>query len=709
VATHAASRDSIDVEVEAVVEHRIWAAGDGSVAIARVRIGREQHVAKGPLAHLQPGDRALLVGRWADHPKHGRQIQVQSAEPVDATDSDAVIAYVSKTMTGIGVKTARRLVDLYGEETFAVLDSDARSALAALPSITAKKAAVAAEDWQRARSDRDLYILLSRHRLAHLVPMLSRRFGSAALARVRDDPYDLVRLRGVAFESADRVARDVGVGFDSPRRAQAAVLHVLHEGARSGHTRLPVTDVLAGAAALLHAAPDPTALSGLEQRGDVLVADGFAQTAAADRLERRIAAAARRLLDTKPTPSVQIPDARPSSVTLTDEQWSAVRRAFDYGLSVVTGGPGTGKSTLVRAIVALAAKADLHVALCAPTGVAAVRLADVSGHEASTIHSLIGISHDGVALDRDTPLDADVIVCDESSMVDTEVAGYLLDAARDGCRVVLVGDVDQLPSVGAGAVLSDVIDSGQVPTTRLTRIFRQAERSLLVTGAHAIRAGRTPAVSSPDPEVVHDFFWLPEPAPARLLDLTCDLVADRLPRWLGVDPVRDVLCLVPTHRDPVGRHALNRALADRLNPHGDPILGGDARVGDRLMWTKNTPALGLMNGSLVRCVDAYPDGDLECVDEADRHVRIPAKQARALIRAYAATVHKAQGCEAPVVVVVLHSSAHHALLNTRLLYTAVTRARRACVVVGDPVAFSRALANRQSDVRHTALKARLSR
>lgn len=198
---------------------------------------------------------------------------------------------------------------------------------------------------------------------------------------------------------------------------------------------------------------------------------------------------------------------------------------------------------------------------------------------------------------------------------------------------------------------------------------------------------------------------MPEPDANRLLSLTCDLIADRLPQWLDVDPVRDVLCLVPTHRDPVSRHALNRALADRLNPNGEKILDGEARVGDRLMWTKNTPALGLMNGSLVRCSDALPGGDLECIDEASNTVRIPTS---ALMRAYAATVHKAQGSEAPVVVV-LHSSAHRALLNTRLLYTAVTRARRACVVVGEPAAFSAALANRQGDVRHTGLRPRLGR
>lgn len=696
-------------EENVTVEHRIWAADDGAFVIARVRIGRRPLVvAKGALGHLQTGDRARLRGRWVDHSKHGRQIQVISAEPIDPTGSAEIADYLAKTMSHVGRRLAQRLVDEHGDDTFAVLDADAKAALRSLR-LPEAKVSEAAGDWHAARSGRDLYMLLAPHRLLRLLDPLTRRFGAQAVARLRADPYDVVRYRGVGFESADRLAQAVGVPADSPRRAQAAVLHCLQDASSNGHTRLPVDDLLGRAARLLKAPLDPTALSGLEQRGDVCVDGGWAQTRAAEEMERKLTAALRRLLQSTPTPKVGVPDDRPEEIGLTDEQWQAVRRAFTYGASVITGGPGTGKSTLVKAIVALAGKADLSVALCAPTGVAAVRLAEVSGHDASTIHSLLGINQHGGVQVETGGLDADIIVCDETSMVDTEVAAHLLDAARDGARVVLVGDVDQLPSVGAGAVLADLISSRKVPTTRLTRIFRQAERSLLVVGAHAIREGRAPSMTSEDPEAVRDLFWIPEPRAGQLLELTCDLIADRLPSWLGVDPRRDVLCLVPTHRDPVGRHALNRALADRLNPHGDPILDGEARVGDRLMWTKNSPDLGLMNGSLVQCVSALDGGDLECVDEAGVTRRIPKKKTRSLIRAYAATVHKAQGCEAPVVVIVLHSSAHHALLNTRLLYTAVTRARRACVIVGDPQAFATALANQQGDIRYTGLPERLVR
>jgi exodeoxyribonuclease V alpha subunit len=388
---------------------------------------------------------------------------------------------------------------------------------------------------------------------------------------------------------------------------------------------------------------------------------------------------------------------------LSDEQRHAVEASFARRLSVVTGGPGTGKTTLVRTLARLATRAERSLALCAPTGRAARRLTEATGQPAATVHRLLEWAPDeGPLRDSGYPLEQDLLVVDESSMLSLQVAQMLFDAVGDDTTVVLVGDADQLPPVGAGKPFADLIDSGSVPVTRLTHVFRQSARSMIVGAAHSILAGELPELS-PHEDQERDFFLLREDAETAVADLVVDVATTRLAAHFEVDPVRDVQVLSPVYRGELGIDALNARLRAELNPGGEELLDGLAHAGDKLIQTRNDYSTGLMNGQIVIALRADDDGEhlvVECDDGGE--LELPAGAARWLRPAYAISVHRAQGCEMPVVVVPVHA-AYGGMLSRNLLYTAVTRAQRACVLVGQPAAVRTAARRAESFQRHTRL------
>jgi exodeoxyribonuclease V alpha subunit len=695
---------SATVEVHAV----IFRAEDDGYAVLEVEDSEtgEEFVLVGPVAHLSAGERAEVSGDWQTHARYGRQLRAQGALPLDPADRAGRIAYLT-TLRHIGPARAERLVDEHGESVLGAIAADPEAVFASLRGLSAKQAAAAAESWHASRAVRDLHVQLAPHGLAHLAAPIHNRFGESSMTVLREDPYRLTEVEGVGFARADKIALAADVSPESPRRAQAAALYSLGEAEQQGNSYLPVGELTRRAARLLGLSPDPEIVC--EARG-LLVDDGRAyrepthasELAVAETLAAR--AEAPPHLDHDPGGA---PPADAEGAELTEEQWSAVRAAFASRISVLTGGPGVGKTACTRAIVEQAEAAGLRIALCSPTGRAARRLEEATGHEAQTIHRMLEwMPGRAPAFKPGHPLPVDLAIVDESSMLNLRLIEVLLDGLAESTHVVFVGDADQLPPIGAGKPFEDLIASGVAPVVRLTQIFRQAARSMITTAAHEINRGREPHLE-PGEDQEHDFFFIERPNPQRALETVVDVVAERAPARFGIDPIRDVQVLAPMYRGAVGIDALNERLRERLNPRGKRAAGDRFRVGDRLIQTRNSHELGLMNGSIVFLRGDDPDEE-EIVVETDEggSLTIPYGETATLRLAYAISVHKAQGCEVPVVVGVCHRS-HVRMLSRPLLYTAITRARTSCVLVGDRAALGAAIRRDDSGTRCSGLADRL--
>jgi exodeoxyribonuclease V alpha subunit len=657
----------------------------------------------GPLAHLQAGERAEVNGSWEEHNRYGFQLRATDALPLDPTDREGQVAYLT-SLRHIGEVRAETLVRLHGDDVLDRIAADPEGTLAALPGLGKRQAAAAAESWHASRAVRDLHVQLAPHGLAHVAPILHARHGVDAMRVLHEDPYSLVEIDGVGFLTADRIALATDVPPDSERRAQAAAVYALSEAERQGHTHLPEAELVRRAAELLGMQPGPEVLASAP---NLIKDEGRVYRSATHNRELWCAETLGRRASAEPHISHD-PGEEPGDSGLTNEQWEAVRGAFAARVSVITGGPGVGKTVCTKAIVEQVHAAHAKIALCAPTGRAARRLEEATGNEAETIHRMLDWMPGGEpGYDSGHPHPANLVLVDEASMLNLQILEVLLEGLAETTHIVLVGDADQLPPVGAGKPFADLIESGVAPITRLNHVFRQAARSMITTAAHAVNEGRDPSLE-PGPDQDHDFFFMDRPNPARAVDTVTSLVAERVPEGLGLDPVRDVQVLAPMYRTAVGIDALNEALQQRLNPSGRPALNERFRVGDRLIQTRNAHELGLMNGSICFLVDDDPDEEAIVLETDDGNsIVVPYDETAPLRLGYAISVHKAQGCEVPVVICVCHRS-HSRMLTRPLIYTAITRAKRTCVLVGERPALSQAVRRDDGGRRYSALAGRLA-
>jgi exodeoxyribonuclease V alpha subunit len=681
----------------------IFSAEDDGYAVLEVEDVEtaEGFALVGPVAHLSAGDRAEVSGEWQTHSRYGRQLRARGALPLDPADRAGRIAYLT-SLRHIGPARAELLVEEHGEAVLSKIAADPAAVFGSLRGVSGRQAADAAESWRASRAVRDLHVQLAPHGLAHLAAPIHSRFGDRSTAILHADPYRLTEVDGVGFLRADRIALAADVPPESPRRAQAAARYALAEAEQQGHTNLPLDELTARTARLIGLAPDPELL--LEGTGLVLD-DGRVYREPTHAAELALAETLRARSGQPPDLEHEPGDAPEGS--LTDEQWAAVRSAFAARISILTGGPGVGKTVCTKAIVEEAQAASARIALCAPTGRAARRLEEATGEEAQTIHRLLEWQPGREPSFRPGhPLPVDLVIVDESSMLNLRLMLVLLEGLAESTHVVLVGDADQLPPIGAGKPFEDLIASGIVPVVRLSQIFRQAARSMITTAAHEINAGRPPHLE-PQGGQDHDFFFIDRPSPERALETVVEVVAERVPKRFDMDPVRDVQVLAPMYRGAVGIDALNERLQARLNPDGEKALDGRFRIGDRLIQTRNSHELGLMNGSIVFLREDDP-GEEEIVVDTDEGGRltIPYGETATLRLAYAISVHKAQGCEVPVMVGVCHRS-HTRMLTRPLLYTAITRARSTCVLVGERSALAAAVRRDDSGGRHSGLAERL--
>jgi len=673
----------------------------------------------GPLVHLEDHERARVVGTWVQDSRYGPQVKVTEATPLAPTDADGpvAVAYLVR-VKHVGVKRATRLVETYGAgAVFDVIDRDPHAAFTAA-GIRSGRAAEATRSWERLRVTRRLHLLLAPHGLAYLAARIRETYGDGAHRIVSERPYELTSVFGVGFLIADRIAQRLGVEPGSPDRARAAALHVLSEAERGGSTCLPLDVLLSSAGDLL--GPPGIGEPGIEQLvqdGDLVRDAQWIYRTQTAELEAELAERVHELVDSKPGDRLDDPEADPGAdpeSTLTDEQLTGVHNAFTHRLSLITGGPGTGKTASIRTIATAAAGQGARVLLVAPTGRAAIRMHEASGMRATTVHSALGwIPGEGPTHDELDPLSCDLLIVDETSMANLELSVALLRAVGRKAHVVLVGDADQLAPVGAGKPFAELVASDSIPTTRLTHIFRQAAGSMIVQGAHAIRRGNAPTFTTSE-GMRRDLFLIERPTAQAALEEIVSLVSERLPAHYGIDPVRDIQVFAPVYRGDVGIDALNVALRDRLNPDGRPVRGGRLRIGDKLMMTgRNLHDLGLMNGTLLRLLDETSGDEDEAAlilaGDEGTIFRLPPEQADRLQLAYACSVHRGQGIELPVAVIVAHPAAGAFFLRREMLYTAITRAKLATVIVGTREVIARAARTPDTGRRYSRLGERLLR
>jgi exodeoxyribonuclease V alpha subunit len=727
--------------LEAVLERITYANEETGYTVARVATGRSSDLLTvvGPLLGAQPGESLRLRGRWASHPQYGRQFQVEAYDTVLPATIQGIRRYLgSGLIKGIGPRMAERIVDHFGETTLEVIEQ-APGRLVEVPGLGPKRTGMITAAWAEQQAIKEVMVFLQGVGVStSLAVRIYKTYRDEAIQVVRREPYRLAgEVWGIGFKTADQIARSLGIPHDSPERVRAGLQFALSEATEDGHCYLPETELVAKATGLLGvdtvlagrcleelvaeegvvaeplpAAVSPDAAAGTD-RAVWLVPFHRAEVALAGGLLRLLRAPSDRL------PWSQAVDwtvalgwlRRTTGVTLAPEQEAAVRLALTERVAVLTGGPGCGKSYTVRAIVALARAKQAKILLAAPTGRAAKRLSELAGLEAATLHRLLQLRPGGdAAFDRDHPLDADLVVVDETSMLDVLLANKLIKAIPPGAHLLLVGDVDQLPSVGAGEVLRDLLAADRLPRVRLTKVFRQAQQSGVVTNAHRINAGQPPITRG-----LADFFLFPEDDPDQVADLIVDIVANRLPRRFGLDPARDVQVLCPMHRGPAGAGALNERLQAALTPAREGLaerrFGGRVyRVGDKVMQLRNNydkGTAGVFNGSVgVITALSLEDSELRVLLDEDEEVAYGFDELDELTHAYAVSIHRSQGSEYPCVVVPLTMSAWM-MLQRNLLYTAVTRAKRLVVLVGSKRALAKAVRTQGAGGRYTALTERL--
>lgn len=715
-------------EIEGQIERITFENPDNGYTIARVRVPGELEpvTVLGNLIHPAPGVQVRLRGEWVRHPKYGRQFKVSRAETVTPTSEEGIRRYLgSGLVKGIGPELADRIVDHFGVDTLRVIDQEPQR-LREVEGIGRKRVGTLEQAWKAQKDVRRLMVFLQEHGVGSGRAMrIYQQYGADALSVVQQNPYRLASdVFGIGFTTADALADRLGFGKDSPQRVQAGLLFVLQRGSEEGHTYLPYDLYLMRAHELLMVDRDALTrgVAVLYEHRKIItddLNDPGAQPIPNNTavylpvLYHSEAGIARRLraISAAPRGFRQVDTARALEwveqllgMALSPGQRSAVESALVHKTVVITGGPGTGKTTVLRAILQILSRLDLRIALAAPTGRAAKRMQEASGWEAKTIHRLLEWQGGGFARNEDRPLDTDLVVVDELSMVDTLLAYQLLRAVPDSAHLVLVGDADQLPSIGAGSVLRDLIASQVVPTITLTDIFRQSDESSIVTNAHRINRGEMPVF-----EGAADSYFIEQADAARVADIVVELVSSRIPRRFELDPRHDIQVLSPMHRGEAGVGNLNRRLQEVLNPGGAALSlsGTQMRVGDKVMQIRNSYTKDVYNGDVGFIKGMDPETKEALVSFDGREVRYELSLLDELVLAYAATIHKSQGSEYPAVVLPLLTE-HYVLLQRTLLYTAVTRARKLVVLVGTRKALRMAISTAGGQERHTLLRRRLT-
>ena len=721
----------METELQGQIERITYHNPENHYTIAKVKVQGQKNLVTvvGSLVSVSPGETVRMKGSWDVHPKYGEQFRIASYESVVPATVKGIERYLgSGLIKGLGPVMAKRLVDKFGEETLTVIETDIRR-LAEVEGIGSKRIGTIATAWAAQRDIRNVMLFLQGHEVSSsYAARIYRQYGNESIRVVKENPYRLAEdIFGMGFLTADRIAAKLGIPKDSPVRAEAGILHVLRRLSDEGHVYYPYEPLMTECEKILETGREIIGkafakitlekkvitedLNGQEVRENnkAVYLAGFylSETGIAERL---------RLISETPGAAMLFDRDEAiewaqgeMNIALAPDQKKAVREALDRKVMVITGGPGTGKTTIIKAIIKIYRKRGRRVQLAAPTGRAAKRMSEATGHEAKTIHRLLEYSPKLMAFKRNEefPLDTDLIVIDEASMVDTSLMHHLLKAVPPHAGLVFVGDVDQLPSVGPGDVLRDIIDSGRIPTVKLNEIFRQAGESLVVLNAHRINNGEFPIVS-PEGDAPQDFYFVQLEDPEEVCRMVLNMCKNRIPEKFGFHPVNDIQVLTPMHRGVVGVSNLNAELQRHLNNSPDELPRGERtfRSGDKVMQIRNDYDKDVYNGDIGRIAAINREDQEVTVDYDGRPVVYDFTDLDEIVLAYAVSVHKSQGSEYPAVVIPLLTQ-HYLMLQRNLLYTAITRGKRLVVIIGTKKALAIAIKNNKPRMRYTRLRERL--
>ncbi|MBU0473962.1 MAG: ATP-dependent RecD-like DNA helicase [Bacteroidetes bacterium] len=662
----------------------------------------------GNLPKLNEGDRVELTGEWVKHPRYGKQFKIETANIAHPTTESGIIKYLGSGMIhGIGPVTAKRIVNHFGESTMDVFDNNI-SRLLEVEGIGAKKLEVIKEGWETQKGVKNVMLFLQSHGISSTYSMkIYKTYGDAAPDLIEKNPYRLISdIWGIGFKTADEIGKNFGFTGDDPFRIKAGIIHMLQQANRDGHVFLPKEELIKEASYMLQTdvGYSDIVFEELEENGEIYIHNGNVYISEYYQAEREIENSINRLLQTKAEKSPKLDKVISSfKEKYSSEQINAIRSSFSEKMMIITGGPGTGKTTTLKGIIQLFQTFDKKIMLAAPTGRAAKRMAEVIGIEAKTIHRLLEFNpQDGsFNYNEDNPLETDLLIIDEVSMIDTLLMYSLIVAISSNTTIIFVGDVDQLPSVGAGNVLKDLIASEKIPLAELNTIFRQAKDSDIITNAHRINKGEMPALNFLQDT---DFVFLDESVNGNIPKKILNLCVNELPQKYNFNPVEDIQILSPIYKGEVGVTALNKLFQNELNKSAKVFAQGEKifKANDKVMQLRNNYDKNVFNGDIGFVVGTNNEDKVLFVSFEGKMVEYKFEDLDEITLAYAVTVHKSQGSEFPCIILPLTTS-HYMMLQRNLLYTAITRATKLLILIGTKRALAMGVNNNKVRNRFTSL------